>query len=111
MAASLNDQDSLLPKTTNLYGELENCKADWWVSGFFPGVLWYLYEYSDDLIFKKLAHKYSMRVADQQYIKTSHDLGFIIFCSFGNGYRLTKDTSYLKIIEAASGSLMPIITL
>lgn len=106
MAASLKDQDTLLPKTTNRFGELETCKADWWVSGFFPGVLWYLYEYTDDQNFKELAHEFTMRVADQQYVTTTHDLGFIIFSSFGNGYRLTQDTSYLGVIQTASNSLI-----
>lgn len=106
MAASLEDLTDLLPKTTDRFGELETCKADWWVSGFFPGVLWYLYEYTNDPKFKKLAHEYSMRVEDQQYVTTTHDLGFIIFCSFGNAYRLTQDTSYLSIIETASNSLI-----
>ncbi len=106
MAASLKDEKDLLPKTTNRFGELETCKADWWVSGFFPGVLWYLYEYTDDKEFKQLAQEFSMRVADQQYVTSTHDLGFIIFCSYGNAYRLTQDTSYLGVIETASRSLI-----
>ncbi|MCS3098989.1 glycoside hydrolase family 88 protein [Bacteroides ovatus] len=27
-----------------------------------------------------------------------HDLGFLVFCSYGNGYRLTKDPAYKKVI-------------
>jgi hypothetical protein len=42
MAESLKDKDSLLPKTTDRFGRLQTCKSSWWVSGFFPGVLWYL---------------------------------------------------------------------
>jgi hypothetical protein len=106
MAVSLENKGGILPKTTNRFGEFETCKADWWVSGFFPGVLWYLYEYTDDLKFKKSAHEYSMRLAGQQYVTTTHDLGFIIFCSFGNAYRLTNDSLYLDIIETASKSLV-----
>ncbi|MBN2523898.1 MAG: glycoside hydrolase family 88 protein [Bacteroidales bacterium] len=106
MANSLLEKDGLLPKTADRYGNLETCNPEWWVSGFFPGLLWYMYEFTKDDKYKQLAHSFSMRVADQQYFTTTHDLGFIIFCSFGNGYRLTGDSSYLKIIETASCSLV-----
>lgn len=26
--------------------------------------------------------------------RNTHDMGFKMYCSFGNGYRLTKDTTY-----------------
>jgi len=105
MATSLKDEKKLLPKTANRFGELETSFAGWWTSGFFPGTLWYLYEYTGNKELKKLAHDYTMRVADQQYVKTTHDLGFIIFCSSGNAFRITCDSSYLGIIQTASNSL------
>ncbi len=106
MANSLIEKDDLLPKTADRFGNLETCNPYWWVSGFFPGVLWYMSEYTNDENFMRLAHEYSMRVADQQYVTSTHDLGFIIYCSFGNGYRITKDTPYLQIIRNASASLV-----
>jgi len=105
MAESLKDRDSLLPKTTDRFGNLETCKSWWWVSGFFPGELWYLYEYSGNDSLKNWANTYSMRVADQQYTKDNHDVGFMIFCSFGNGYRLTQNKDYELIIHNAAKSL------
>lgn len=105
MASSLEDHPDLLPKTTDRFGNLETCHSDWWVSGFFPGVLWYLFEYSGNEEIKHLAHQYSMRVEDQQFTTNNHDVGFMIFCSFGNAYRLTGDTAYLDIIHNASNSL------
>lgn len=105
MAASLKDKDSLLPKTVDLFGNLQTCKSDWWVSGFFPGQLWYLYENTQDPAFKTWAENYSNRVADQQYTTDNHDVGFMIFCSFGNGYRITADKSYEEVILNASKSL------
>ena len=105
MAASLKDKDSLLPKTVDLFGNLQTCKSDWWVSGFFPGQLWYLYENTQDPAFKTWAENYSNRVADQQYTTDNHDVGFMIFCSFGNGYRITANKSYEQVILNASKSL------
>ncbi len=105
MAESLKDKPNLLPKTTDRFGNLETCNSSWWVSGFFPGTLWYLYEYSYNNEVKKWANKYTLRVKDQQFTTDNHDVGFMIFCSFGNAYRLTKDEAYLEAIHNASKSL------
>lgn len=106
MAHSLQNQHGLLPKTTDRFGNLQTCRSDWWVSGFFPGILWYLYEYSGNEELKKWAHEYSMQVEDQQFNTNNHDVGFIIYCSFGNGFRITHDTVYKKVIRTASHSLI-----
>lgn len=105
MAESLKDQPTRLPKTINRNGELETCNSAWWVSGFFPGVLWYLYEYNEDESLKAWAENYTDRVKQEQYTTDNHDVGFMIFCSFGNGYRLTQNPDYLSVIENASKSL------
>jgi len=106
MARSLQNQPGTLPWTTDKSGSLQTCKSDWWVSGFFPGELWYLYEYSGNKEFKKWACKYTKRVEDQQYTHNNHDVGFIINCSFGNGFRITSDTSYKNILLTAARSLL-----
>lgn len=106
MAASLEDQPGRLPKSTDRFGNLETCNSAWWVSGFFPGQLWYMYEYTEDESFKALAHEFSMRVEDQQFTTDNHDVGFMIFCSFGNGYRLTNNEAYLSVIHNAAKSLI-----
>lgn len=105
MAETLADRPNELPKTADRFGNLETCASSWWVSGFFPGQLWYLYEYSGDEKLKYWAQNYSGRVEDQQTNTTTHDIGFMIFCSFGNGYRITKDSSYKKVIYNAARSL------
>jgi hypothetical protein len=106
MAEMLADKDNKLPQTIGDDGELVTCTSSWWVSGFFPGQLWYMYEYTNDEKYKKWAEEYTKRVADQQYATDTHDLGFVIFCSYGNGYRLTGNEDYLSVIENASESLI-----
>jgi unsaturated chondroitin disaccharide hydrolase len=106
MARSLQNQPGVLPRTTDRSGNLQTCKSDWWTSGFFPGELWYLYEYSDNKELKKWACEYTKRVEDQQYTRNNHDVGFIINCSFGNGFRITGDTSYKNILLTAAHSLL-----
>jgi len=105
MANSLIQRDNLLPKTLNKKGELVTCKSSWWTSGFFPGSLWYLYEFSKNEEIKRYAEIYTLRVADQQYTTDNHDVGFMIYCSFGNGYRITENNEYLQVIINGAKSL------
>ena len=105
MAASLQDRPGLLPRTLAKDSTLVTCAPDWWTSGFFPGVLWYLYEDTRDTAIASLARAFGARVESQKYVTGHHDVGFMIFCSFGNGYRLTHDPSYREVIRTASTSL------
>lgn len=81
---------------TNLYD---------WTSGFFPGNLWYIYELTGDEQWKQYAKKYTEGMEHIKSYKDNHDIGFMIFCSFGNGLRLTGDTSYKPVIVEAARSL------
>jgi len=105
MAESLADQPGRLPKTIGTNGSLETSNAHWWTSGFFPGQLWYMYEFSKNNEFKKWAEIYSERIVDQQFTTDNHDVGFIIFCSYGNAYRITGNEDYLPIIQNTAHSL------
>ena len=68
-------------------------------------MLWYLYEAKGSPKLKRYAEIYTQRVADQQYTTDNHDVGFILMCSFGNGYRLTKTPSYVPILLNGAQSL------
>ncbi|MBC7616008.1 MAG: glycoside hydrolase family 88 protein [Pedobacter sp.] len=76
-----------------------------WTSGFFPAELWYFYQYTKDKKWLTLAKKYTEDIKKEQFNKGTHDLGFMIYCPFGNGYRLTKDTAYKGVIIQAAKSL------
>ncbi len=77
-----------------------------WTSGFFPGILWYLYEYTGDPAWEAEARRWTERVDGVQYLENTHDLGFMIYCSYGNGYRLTGDERYRETIVQAAESLL-----
>ncbi|MCZ4243984.1 glycoside hydrolase family 88 protein [Pedobacter punctiformis] len=76
-----------------------------WTSGFFPAELWYFYQYTKDKKWLDLAKKYTEDIKKEQYNKGTHDLGFMIYCPFGNGYQLTQDTAYRSVIIQAAKSL------
>lgn len=104
-AMALEVGDSLLPRTVNRKGELVTSDIYWWCSGFYPGSLWYLYEYTGSTELLELARKYTELLAPLQYLTTDHDIGFQLFCSYGNGYRLTGDRDYLEVLHNGARSL------
>jgi rhamnogalacturonyl hydrolase YesR len=106
MAASLQDRPGTLPRTLDKNGALVTCTSQWWTSGFFPGILWYLYEYSKNDSVRRSAELFTMRVQDQQFTTDNHDVGFMINNSFGNAYRITGDTLYRSALLNASRSLL-----
>ena len=99
-------EDSLqYPRSMEEDGSLLTTNSRSWTSGFFPGVLWYLYDYSNEEKWKNLAAKWTAGIEEQKTYRGTHDLGFMIFCSFGNGYRLTQNEHYKDVILEASQTL------
>ncbi|MDR0394098.1 MAG: glycoside hydrolase family 88 protein [Tannerella sp.] len=78
----------------------------WWCSGFMPGTLWYLYEHTKDAKLLNYAETYTGRIEKEQYNKGTHDLGFMIYCSYGNGLRLTDHKAYIPIMMTGAESLI-----
>lgn len=77
----------------------------WWCSGFYSGSLWYIYEQTKDEETKKNAEKALKILEPNQTFTGNHDLGFMMFCSFGNAYRITQDPAYKAIIQRSAQSL------
>lgn len=105
LAKNLEEKEGKLPKSIK-DGKLETSSCYWWCSGFFPGELWYLYEYTKDPELKRYAELYTDRLEKVQYVKTNHDVGFMLYCSYGNGYRLTGNERYKEILVQGARSLM-----
>ncbi|HDR50490.1 MAG TPA: glucuronyl hydrolase [Mariniphaga anaerophila] len=107
MAEYLDDKEGRLPRSfVEEKDEIITSDSKWWCSGFFPGVLWYLYEYSGDEGHRTWAEKYSARVEKEKYNTYDHDIGFQIYCSFGNGYRLTGRDDYREVLKVAGRSAL-----
>ena len=104
MYDSVKDLDGRLVNTTR-NGVLETCDSKNWVAGFFPGTLWYLYEYTGDPELRAAAERMTERMAPEQYNRDNHDVGFMVYCSYGNGWRLTGRDDYRQVIVNAGNSL------
>jgi len=97
--------DEKFPKTFENNKEVFS-SSSWWCSGFYPGTLWYLYEGTQDRgLLQKVEEKLPY-LEKEKYNKGTHDLGFMLFCSFGNGLRLTGDSvKYKDVLVTGAASL------
>jgi rhamnogalacturonyl hydrolase YesR len=77
-----------------------------WTSGFFSGNLWYMYELTKDKKWLEKAKEFSAPIEQEKTNGVTHDMGFKIYCSFGNGYRLTKDSKYREIMIQSARTLI-----
>ena len=99
-------EEIIIPRTLTKSGELHLVNSRNWTSGFFPGTLWLLYEMSEDNFWLEQAELYTKMIEKEKFDRGSHDVGFKIYCSFGNGYRLTGQEEYKNVILQAAKTLI-----
>ena len=95
------DGELKYPRSIGKDGKWDMKTSRDWTSGFFPGILWLLYENSGEEKWKVAAKKYTLGLENEKNNSGDHDIGFRIMCSFGNGFRLTADQHYRKVITDA----------
>ncbi len=95
----------VLPKTYYATKKLETSNSSWWTSGFYPGSLLYLYQYSKDTALLNEALKRMQLLEKEQYNKGTHDLGFMMFCSFGSANQMQPNKAYQDILMNSAKSL------
>jgi len=76
-----------------------------WTSGFWPGILWKMYELSGKEIFKENAEAFTKQMEKEEWNADSHDVGFKIYSSYGNGFKITHKDEYKNIIVQAAKTL------
>lgn len=75
-----------------------------WTSGFYLGSLWLIYKATKDPVIKEEAEKRLQLEEKIKYFTGNHDIGFMIFCSFGTAYEITKKPEYKEVILTAAES-------
>ena len=106
LLASLTPKDSMPRSYRSKENRLIASGTDWWTSGFFPGSLWYIYEYTRDTAIKAEAERRLAIQEKEKYYTGNHDLGFMIYCSFGNAYRITGVPVYKEVVATAAETLI-----
>lgn len=85
--------------------QLISREITWWCTGFYPGSLLYIYEQTKNEVIKAEAMRALKVIEPNQFYTGNHDLGFMMYCSYGNAYRLFKDEKYKQIIFNSAASL------
>lgn len=95
-----------MPRSYNASAkQLITSNTEWWCSGFYPGTLWMIYDATKDEAIRQEAEKRLTILEKEKNNTGTHDLGFMILCSFGNAYSITKNPAYKNVIFTAAASL------
>ncbi|MCM4151529.1 glucuronyl hydrolase [Arenibacter sp. N53] len=109
--------DQAVPKLTDLSKHprlIETNETEWkeipngrlvWTSGFYPGILWYMYDLTKDEKWKAEAIKRTEVFEDFKTINEHHDIGFMMFPAYGNGYIFGDKKEYKDILLTSAESL------
>ncbi len=86
-------------------GKLDMRSIYWWTAGHFPGSLWHLYEATGEVFFRDRATEWTEILAPNAKVTDNHDVGFIMYCSYGNARRILKTTKYDGLLCETAESL------
>lgn len=114
MAVNFNDAKTAMGPAGNDFVNVRSLKSDGslnlipskdWCSGFYPGSLWLASELTGDTSLLNIACKFTLPLEKEKFNGKSHDMGFKMMCSFGQGFRLTKDSAYRNILIQSAKTL------
>ncbi len=98
--------DSLRPQpSADKLGKLRTCDVYDWTSGFFPGSLWLAYELTGDERLLLDAVDYTNKMLPATFYTGTHDLGFMVGCSYGNALRISPNDSLKTVIIRTADNL------
>lgn len=98
-------EPTVYPRTLSPEGKLVATPKNDWTEGFYPGCLWYAYQYTRDEQLKASAVKWTEALEPLKKLTSHHDIGFLMYCSFGNAYRLTGNDHYRDVLIESARSL------
>ncbi|HEY0947713.1 MAG TPA: hypothetical protein VGD81_20690 [Opitutaceae bacterium] len=96
--------DPKLPRTM-VDGRVHTVGQRDWTSGFFPGSLWLLFDYTRDSKWREAAEDYTARLEGIKDFRGHHDVGFMLYCSYGQGLRLANPPGYRDVLLQGAASL------
>jgi len=95
----------IIPRSLKPSGELRLVKPKDWTSGFYPGVLWLMYDLSRDTTWKAYATAFTLLLEDEKNNARDHDIGFKMMSSYGHAYRLTGNKHYREVLIQSAKTL------
>ena len=101
-----NNDWSMMPRSVERDGKLRMVRQPDWCCGFFPGELWQMYQYSHDQFWREQAVSNTWPIERVKLHGGSHDLGFMVYDSFGKAWELTGEQSYRDVVVKAANTLI-----
>ncbi len=105
MLQETGEPKGVYPRSTDAEGKLVCTDKYDWTSGFFPGSLWYLYELTGQEKWKEEALRWTGSLESLKTFTKHHDLGFMMYCSYGNEYRIQPTEEVKQILIESARSL------
>ncbi len=102
---SIADKSKLMPRCVEKDGSLRLVGIGDWCSGFFPGELWLMWQHTQDDFWREWAVSNTWKLEELKWNNSSHDLGFMVYNSFGKAYELTGERSYRDVVIQAAKTL------
>lgn len=104
LLAEMEGNSTQQPRTVEK-GRLKAVPPRDWTSGFFPGALWLVYEHTKDARIKAAAENFTARQESIKNFTDHHDVGFMLYCSYGEGNRLHPSQAYRDVLVQGARSL------
>ncbi|WP_264524310.1 glycoside hydrolase family 88 protein [Flavobacterium sp. N502536] len=76
-----------------------------WTSAFFAGNLWQLYRLTGNTDYKKQAEKWTPFSKKESVNRGSHDVGFKVYCSYGEALKVENKQEYKDVIVKGAETL------
>lgn len=99
------DGKGVMPHSMRKDGTVSKGSIYLWTAGFFPGTLWYLSDYNKDKALQDSALIYTQKMEPMKTFTDNHDIGFMMYCSYGNANRFAPQKSYNDILVESARSL------
>ncbi len=96
---------TLMPRCVERDGSLRMVRQPDWCCGFLAGELWQMYQYSHDPFWREQAVSNTWPLERVKLHGGSHDLGFMVYNSFGKAWERTGEQSYRDVVMTAARTL------
>lgn len=94
------------PRSVDENGHTIFVKSKDWTSGFFAGNLWHLYLLTGDKAWIAPAKKWTLSLEKEKYNGGTHDLGFMLYCSYGTANLAQPSAAYKEVIIQSAKTLI-----
>jgi unsaturated chondroitin disaccharide hydrolase len=92
---------SMTPTT----GKIKKVPSKDWTCGFFAGNLWQLYTITGNPKYIEKSKQWTAFIEKEKFNNRTHDMGFKVFCSFGEGLAIEDNQHYKDVIVKSAQTL------